>query len=65
MDTPNNPAEMMKMAALAGEEDDVQTLQRLRDLNQAWLQTDEERDSMDYLLDVLQTKVLEALIADS
>ena len=65
MDTPNNPAEMMKMAARAGEEDDVQTLQRLRDLNQAWLQTDEERDSMDYLLDVLQTKVLEALIADS
>jgi pyruvate kinase len=63
MDKPNNTVEMMEMAALAAEEDDTETLQMLRDVNQEWMQTVEEMNAMDYILDVLQTKVVEALVA--
>lgn len=65
MDKPNNTVEMMEMAALAVEEDDTETLQMLRDVNQEWMQTAEEMNAMDHLLDACQVKVVEGLIADS
>ncbi|MEX0681545.1 MAG: hypothetical protein WD097_09200 [Balneolales bacterium] len=55
--TPNNLPEMLEMIASALSKDNIEALEHLRDVNNNWLQTDEERQAMNQLLDAVTEKI--------
>ena len=45
--------DLLALAAESLREGDTETLEQLQDLNRGWMQTDEERDTTDDLLDAM------------
>lgn len=61
MERPNNVTEMIKMIGLALRNDDLDQIEFLREVNNDWIQSEDERESMDILLEESIVKIENAI----
>ena len=54
---PNTLTELLEQATEALENNDEESLMRLQEVNNGWLQTEEERRTVDNLLEVAMEKI--------
>ena len=54
---PNTLTELLEQATEALENNDEESLMRLQEVNNGWLQTEEERRAVDNLLEVAMEKI--------